>query len=265
MKDCLGSRMKEYENISRYYLTKKSPVILRIDGRAFHTFTKGFKKPFDKFFMESMLETAEALCKNIAGCKLAYVQSDEISLLLVDYDAINTEAWFDNNLQKLVSISASIATLYFNRIFKSKVEKAIETQARFEDTKYLQALSRAITTGGMFDSRAFVLPKEEVCNYFIWRQQDAVRNSILSCAQFYLGSNKIFGIKCNELQDLMFKKVNFNWNDLDTSLKRGSCVIKEPVEKNGTLRLRWVKDTNIPTFTQDKSYIEELVFTKKEI
>lgn len=261
MEDFLGSRMKEYENISRFYLTKKCPVIIRIDGKAFHTFTRGFKKPFDTIFSESMIDTAEALCNNISGCKLAYVQSDEISLLLTDYDNVNTQPWFDNNLQKLVSISASIATFYFNKIFKEKVDKIMSTQARYETTEYLCALSKAITNGGMFDSRAFILPKEEVCNYFIWRQQDAVRNSIQSCAQYYLGKSKTYGIKCNQLQDLMFTQADFNWNDLDTSFKRGTCIIKSSVKVNDVLRSKWIKDTEIPIFTQNRTYIEKLVFT----
>ena len=113
----LGDRMKGYENISRIYLTKRSPVIIRIDGKAFHSFTKGFLRPFDNILMETMAETAKFLAQNISGCKLAYTQSDEISLLLTDYETNETQPWFENNLQKLVSVSASMATLHFNRIF----------------------------------------------------------------------------------------------------------------------------------------------------
>ena len=106
----LGDRMKGYENISRIYLTKRSPVIIRIDGKAFHSFTKGFLRPFDNILMETMAETAKFLAQNISGCKLAYTQSDEISLLLTDYETNETQPWFENNLQKLVSVSASMAT-----------------------------------------------------------------------------------------------------------------------------------------------------------
>lgn len=120
----LGDRMKGYENISRIYLTKRSPVIIRIDGKAFHSFTKGFLRPFDNILMETMAETAKFLAQNISGCKLAYTQSDEISLLLTDYETNETQPWFENNLQKLVSVSASMATLHFNRIFANKVISA---------------------------------------------------------------------------------------------------------------------------------------------
>ena len=115
MRDNLGNRMKNYEHTSRTYLTRRLPVIIRLDGKAFHTFTKGLKKPFDEILIDAMWETAKYLCKSIQGCKIAYVQSDEISLLLTDYDTIESCAWFDNNIQKMVSISASMATLAFNR------------------------------------------------------------------------------------------------------------------------------------------------------
>ena len=117
-KDSLGNRMKGYENISRSYLIRRIPVIIRLDGKAFHTFTRGLKKPFDEILMNTMWETAKYLCENIQGCKIAYTQSDEISLLLTDYENIDTSAWFDNNVQKMVSISASMATLAFNKCFE---------------------------------------------------------------------------------------------------------------------------------------------------
>jgi tRNA(His) 5'-end guanylyltransferase len=117
----LGDRMKGYENVSRIYLTRRMPLIIRIDGNAFHTFTKGFAKPFDPIFMQAMQETMQKLCEKIQGCKVGYTQSDEISLLLIDYDNLDTDAWFDKNLQKTVSISASIATMEFNGIFSRLV------------------------------------------------------------------------------------------------------------------------------------------------
>jgi len=115
--DSLGDRMKGYENIERRYLTRRMPAIIRVDGKAFHTFTRGFQKPFDMILMQAMWDTAKYLCENIMGCKIAYVQSDEISLLLTDYDDIRTQAWFDKNIQKMVSVSASMATLGFNKTF----------------------------------------------------------------------------------------------------------------------------------------------------
>ena len=124
-KSQLGNRMKTYEYVTRYKLTRRLPVIIRLDGKAFHTFTKGFDKPFDEIMIDTMQLTMKYLCENIQGCKIGYCQSDEISLLLVDYDKPETEAWFDNNLQKMTSISASMATLAFNMFFKLNVDAHI--------------------------------------------------------------------------------------------------------------------------------------------
>ena len=118
----LGDRMKNnYENITRYYLTRRMPVIIRLDGRSFHTFTRGFKKPFDDILVKTMQDTMKYLCENIQGCVLGYTQSDEISLVLTDYAEITTEAWFGNNLQKMCSVSASMATVAFNKYLRTMI------------------------------------------------------------------------------------------------------------------------------------------------
>lgn len=267
-KDSLGDRMKEYENISRIYLTKKSPVIIRIDGKAFHTFTRGLKKPFDPLFMEVMQIAAQKLCAAISGCKLAYIQSDEISLLLTDYDTTDTQPWFDNNLQKLVSVSASIATLAFNKAFEQCADRVFDAYSDMwniseSETKYRDCLITYVSKGAMFDARAFILPKEEVCNYFIWRQQDATRNSILSVAQSVFSAKEMQGKKCNILQDMLFTQKGINWNDCTTTEKRGSCVIKTVVNQNGVDRQKWIIDNNIPIFTADKNYIEKNVYLEE--
>ena len=260
----IADRMKDYENVSRYYLTKRSPVIIRIDGRAFHSFTKGFKRPFDTLFMEAMAETAKALCENITGCKLAYTQSDELSLLLTDYETTETQPWFENNLQKIVSISASIATLAFNKSFAEKCNAFIEDnksnmKADIVLNAYCSALAKAVRNGGTFDARAFILPKEEIVNYFIWRQQDATRNSILMVAQSLFSHGDIQGITCDGLQDKMFTERGVNWNDYPIPQKRGTCVIKQTVMQNKVERRKWVIDCNIPIFTKDRDYINALV------
>ena len=113
-RDALGDRMKAYENISRNYLTRRVPVIIRLDGKAFHTFTKGMVKPFDPVLTQAMQQTMKSLCENIQGCVLGYTQSDEITLVLTDYATIKTDAWFGYNIQKMVSIASSIATLAFS-------------------------------------------------------------------------------------------------------------------------------------------------------
>ena len=115
-------RMRSYKSITDAHLIPRTPVIIQIDGRAFHTFTRGFKKPFDQVLMAAMRYTAEYLCRNIQGCVLAYTQSDEINLLLIDYEKLETSPWFDNRVQKLASIAASMTTNYFNQKFKELVK-----------------------------------------------------------------------------------------------------------------------------------------------
>ena len=260
-KTTLGDRMKNnYENISRYYLTRRMPVIIRIDGKSFHTFTRGFKKPFDDVFVKTMQETMKYLCENIQGCVLGYTQSDEISLVLTDYAELTTNAWFGNNLQKMCSVSASMATMAFNKIFSHNINV---------DSEYAGCHYFAWEKGAMFDARAFNIPKEEVCNYFIWRQQDATRNSIQSVGQANFSQKELHGKSCNDIQDMLMTQKSINWNDYATTLKRGSCCIKidDGITKydeignicNYIPSSKWVIDNEIPVFTQDRNYVEKLI------
>jgi tRNA(His) 5'-end guanylyltransferase len=271
-KDSLGDRMKCYENVTRNYLTRRAPVIIRVDGKAFHSFTRGFKRPFDGIFVKSMQETMKYLCENIQGCVLGYTQSDEITLVIIDYEKIESCAWFDNNIQKMASISASMATLAFNKYFSANVYKYIEDYKKEhqlifieEDNKYYNTLIDAIKKGAMFDSRVFTLPKEEVVNCVIWRQQDATRNSINSVGQANFSHKQLQNKSCNDVQDMLMSEKGINWNDYTTTLKRGSCCIKMPQKINdGTkqeyIRNKWIIDNEIPIFTQDREYINSRIF-----
>ena len=232
-------RMKCYENAYRTYLPKRLPVLIRIDGKAFHTYTKGMDKPFDSSLFRAMSETCKYLAKNIMGCKLAYTQSDEISLLLTNDSKLTTEAWFNNNLQKIVSISASLATAKFNELMREVApEKPL----------------------ALFDARAWVVPKDEVCNYFLWRQQDATKNSILTVSQSQFSQKQLQNLNTNQLQDKLFLEKGINWNDLPTWQKRGVCIVKQSFEKNGALRSKWEVDYDTPIFSQDRQYIEQYVY-----
>ena len=272
-KTTIGDRMKNnYENISRYYLTRRMPVIIRIDGKAFHTFTRGMKKPFDDIFVKTMQDTMKYLCENIQGCVLGYTQSDEISLVLVDYAELNTDAWFGNNLQKMCSVSASMATMAFNKYFIGNVNQYISDIMEYEDfdpdDDYIINLDKK-SYSAMFDSRVFNIPREEVCNYFIWRQQDATRNSIQSVGQANFSQKELNGKSCNDIQDMLMTQKSINWNDYATTLKRGSCCIKiddgiTKYDEVGNIcdyipRSKWVIDTEIPIFTQNRNYIENLI------
>lgn len=272
--DALGTRMKSYEYVTRKYLERKSPVILRLDGKAFHSFTRGLNKPFDDIFVKSMQDTMKHLCENIQGCVLGYTQSDEITLVLVDYQSEEACAWFDNNIQKMVSVSASMATLAFNNAFAENYNKEqckyfddCNKEKRYRDLeleKYFDTLDKKCFKA-MFDSRVFTLPKEEVVNCLIWRQQDCVRNSIQSVGQANFSHNQLHGKNCINIQDMLMLEKGINWNDYPTHLKRGSCCIKKPFKINeGTeqeaIRNKWVIDTEIPIFSQDKDYVNKLIF-----
>lgn len=272
----LGDRMKNnYENITRYYLTRRMPVIIRLDMKAGHTFTRGMKKPFDDIFVKTMQDTMKYLCENIQGCVLGYTQSDEISLVLTDYTEITTDAWFGNNLQKMCSVSASMATLAFNKAFNDNIVKYIDNNLDADCgvtkdlTEYTKILINARNKGAMFDSRVFTIPKEEVCNAIIWRQQDATRNSIQSVGQANFSQKELHGKSCNNIQDMLMTQKGVNWNDYATTLKRGSCCIKvddslTEYDEVGNIsdyiqRSKWVIDNEIPIFTQDRNYVEKLI------
>ena len=253
MPDSLGDRMKQYENAYRVYLPKRLPVIVRIDGRAFHTLTRGFRRPFDSVLSETMSTTTLALCEAVEGVKMAYTQSDEISLLITNNDTIDTEPWFNNNLQKLTSLTASIATLAFNKNFHFCVAKWLtnDDPSIDEEAKYVPIYNRS-SLEAMFDSRTFILPPDEVTNYFIWRQQDATRNSINMVAQSLYSHKELHGKNCNEMQDMIHAKGQ-KWNDYPTVYKRGLCYVKKPTEY---VRMKWVEDRDIPIFTENRKYIE---------
>jgi len=273
--DSLGDRMKGYENAYRLHLPRRLPVIIRIDGRAFHTFTRGFQRPFDEVLMSAMQLTAKKLCEEVSGCKLAYVQSDEISLLITNDDSLETQPWFDNNLQKLVSLCASIATLEFNKAFgncdwewykrlldecccEEKGSKVIPDHLCDIADRHQYAHDKAT-----FDARAFILPKEEICNYFIWRQQDAVRNSIQMVAQSMYSHKELQGKNSSDLQELIHAK-GINWNDYPVPCKRGTCVVRREEDVDGITRHKWIIDTDIPTFTKKRDYVENCLARKED-
>ncbi len=260
-KDELGKRMKEYyEQISKTKLMRRTPVILRIDGKAFHTFTRGFYKPFDDILVTAMQNTMKYLCTNIQGCVFGYTQSDEITLILIDYQALNTSAWFDYEVQKLCSITASMATMFFNKEFsrivanyKECYEKSIEVLGEAEK-EYVTAIDKAVAKGAMFDCRAFNIPKEEVCNLVYWRQLDATRNSIEMVGRAYFSHKQLYKKNTNQIQDMLHEQFGINWNDFPTMVKRGSACIK-------TEEGNWIIDREMPILKgNNRSYVEKYIF-----
>ena len=276
--DELGKRMKEfYETIPKTRLMRRCPVCIRIDGMAFHSWTKGFERPFDEVLIKSMQETMKYLCENIQGVVLGYCQSDEVSLILVDYKKLNSSAFFDYEVQKVCSTTASMATMAFNKIFNKNTLDFISPEI-FEDEKIKKIAAshaEAVRKGAMFDSRCFNIPKEEVTNYIYWRQLDASRNSIQMVGQANFSDKELHKKTTNQIQDMLMTQKSINWNDFPTYQKRGSCCIKEVyyVGKNGeevpvedsnkddvTKRSRWIIDKDIPIFKGEcRQYIENLI------
>ena len=265
--DELGRRMKEnYEKIPQIKLMRRTPVAIRIDGKAFHTFTRGFKRPFDEILIKSMQETMKYLCENIQGCVLGYTQSDEITLILQDYKTLTTEAWFDYKVQKMCSVSASMATMAFNKYFREEVDEQDELNKLkyFERSiSYIEYQDQMITylkaadKGAMFDSRCFNIPKEEVTNLLLWRQLDAARNSIQMVGRAYYSHKELDGKNSSQIQDMLMDK-GVNWNDYPTHQKRGSCCIKD---EEG----HWFIDKEIPIFKgEGREYIEWLINCEEE-
>lgn len=237
-KDTLGDRMKSYERAYKYVLTPRTPVVIRVDGKAFHTYTRGLQ-PFDPALMSMMDAAAKEICKQVSGAQIAYVQSDEISILLHYYKKFNSQPYFDNQLQKLASVTASIAT----------------ATATMESLKVFGKYKPA-----MFDSRVFTLPEDEVCNYFLWRQQDWTRNSVQMLARSLYSHKECNNKNNSELQEMCFAKGK-NWDKLPTSHKRGRCI--RYYEVNGWEPAGWQVDQEIPKFSEDREYINSLM-TREE-
>ncbi len=259
--DALGTRMKTfYEQIPKTQLMRRTPVAIRIDGKAFHTFTRGFQKPFDKVLGNSMVRTMEYLCKNIQGCVFGYTQSDEITLILIDYQTFETDAWFSYEVQKMCSIAASMATMAFNKYFTDEIwhedsswkcsmtPQSVEVQKEHQD--YMNRLRAAAAKGAMFDARVFNIPKEEVTNLVYWRQVDAARNSIQMAARAFFSHAECDNKNTSQLQDMLMEKYKINWNNYPTRWKRGTA---------------WTKATGIdyemPMLKgEDRKYLDSLIF-----
>lgn len=248
--DSFASRMKDYEAVAQSVLMQRTPVIIRVDGKNFSKLTRSMEKPFDRRLFECMQSAALRLVGEAQNCRLAYFQSDEISLLLTDFRTLNSERWFGNQVQKLCSISAALATVgfceEFTRLFPDRV-----------------------ATGRLpvFDARCFNLPREEVANYFIWRQRDCERNSVSMAAQAQFSHKELQGLNRTQLLDLLMMKKGINWNDYDAPFKRG-CIITRQLEPQAVAivqgreiqvtRSRWVT-SDAPIFARDPSIVNDLL------
>lgn len=206
----LGDRMKSYEAVTKAVLPRRTYTVIRVDGRAFHSFLRHADKPFDEAVIVAMDATVAALCNEMSGSVLAYTQSDEISVLLSDFGSPGTEPWFGGMVQKVVSIAASTATVAFNGAYGINYDDATAT----------------------FDARVFTIPDPvEVANYFLWRQRDCVRNSIAMAAQAHFSHRRLHGVNTDQMQELLWQEKGINWNDYPAGCKRGRVATRKTGER----------------------------------
>lgn len=255
--DSLGDRMKGYEVAARQVLPRRMPVILRIDGKAFHTYASECEKPFDKKLSDVMLSTTRELCRQIQGTQLGYTQSDEISILIHGYKKFDSQPWFDNQLMKMVSVAAGIASSHFTaeswRIW------------HHADIDRFDAFKPAV-----FDCRAFVIPEADVCNYFLWRQQDALRNSVQMMARAFYSHKQCDNKNVVELKQMILEKKDphypLGWDSLELTYQRGRCwrrpflpsEVRQPHNSAYAHCLtNWTE--GIPLFNENRDYINDLL------
>jgi len=278
----LGDRMKEYEGAYKYKLTPRSYIIIRLDEKNFSKYTKNLEKPFDTDLSDAMNQTAVAVCEEFNG-KFAYTQSDEISVLITDVGNIEAQPMFGGSLQKLCSLSASVATAKFNEVRNKQylMNMMLESEIPMEELIKNQMYGDIVDfpKQAFFDARVFIVPSAtEAINHMIWRQQDATRNSISMAGQANFSHKELQGLNGSQVQEKLFSDANINWNDFPTKFKRGVCIFKEEyvrmnhhhvvggknvksVDTTTTIRHRMKIDMETPVFTQDTGYLQDLIPT----
>ena len=261
LKDVIGQRMKEnYENRSKIKLLRRTPVAIRIDGKTFHTFTKNFYKPFDRILQKTMALTMKKLCENVQGCIFGYTQSDEITLILKDYSNLESEAWFDYQVQKICSIVASMTTWYFKENLDHIIIRDLALSSNAENRVPYDVYNESTEKGVFFDVRCFNIPKEEVTNLIYWRQADALRNSVQMVAHAFLPHKDIQDKSCEELKEMLLNEQNINWYDYPIYCQRGIACKKKQVHEEGVIYSKWLLDYEMPILKGfDREYVEDLI------
>ena len=256
-KDSLGNRMKAYEEVNERMLVANVPFIIRLDGVAFHTFTKKFVRPMDDILADAMQKTMLSMCMDVPYCKYGYTQSDEITLVCIIDDVKNNSGFYGNRINKITTVTAAKATKYFNKHFYDNVKKYEKNDKAFENVTDLKVYEKKLFSAE-FDSRVFNIPEHDIENNLIWRQQDAVRNSINALGHAHFSNDILKNKNTTQVQDMLMNEKKINWNNCCAYQKRGCCAVKKPVEitgKNGNIitRNKWVLDLNMPILTEDKA------------
>lgn len=262
----LGDRMKKFENVNRSYLIPKMPVVVRIDGRSFHTYTKQrwCEFPFSHTLIRVFHKTTLKVCEETMNVVLAYHQSDEVTFLLKDYDRREQQQLFDGNIQKIVSTFASKFTYYFN--------KYIREELMIDD--FIPGIE---LKPAEFDARVFNIPMHEVTNCFIWRQMDWERNSLTQYASSFFSHHELMDKNSFQKNEMLALAGCKPWSELENHLKHGTffrkVLVELPVKEltdeevkhlnvdfmDPVVRKKWIIDINCPKVVMNKEYIEEIV------
>lgn len=232
MGDSLGDRMKRYEKVTSTVAMRRTPLMIRVDGKAFHTFTKGCDKPFDQHLIDSMVHAAKATASKMEGFKLGYVQSDEATFVLTDYDDLKTQGWFDYKIQKIASITAAMMTAHFNHY-------------------YALGLINFPPNLAFFDARVFNVPHDEVANNFLWRSQDWSRNSLQMMARAHFSHKELHKKNREDMHNMLHEK-GLNWaTDITEQQRNGTTLVKD----GGEVAIRFGTK---PLYTDWRKLIEEV-------
>ncbi len=250
-KDLFGNRMKMYEACSSVHLIPGTPKIMRLDGKSFHTWSKGCERPYDWNIMSAMAEGAKTVMKEIGGsARFAYIQSDEVSIVINDKPRIESSPWFDNNLVKMASVSAAIMAVNFTQSFHlSRKPVPLENSDKLFHPAWKPAY---------FDARIFQVPNIwEMHNAILWRQFDAIKNSKSQYARHYFSQKQVHEKNGDQKVQMMKDQHGFDWHTAPTWTKRGIVV------RRGTMG-KFEIDMEIPEFKVDKDYLAKLYEVPEE-
>ena len=231
MKDALGDRQKKYEGQeSDRRFMPLLPICARMDGRSFHSFTKGLRRPYDPYFSKLMIDTTKWLVEETNAC-IGYTQSDEISLIFYS-DTVESQVFFDGRIQKMNSVLASLCSVYFNKLLEKTVDRVYLDNRN--NSRLIKIWIQKPKLAPVFDCRAWTVPNQiEACNVLLWREIDATKNSISMAASHYYSDKELFKKNSSDKHEMLHEK-GINWNDYPIFFKRGSYIQRRSVKKKFT-------------------------------
>lgn len=201
--EALGDKHKKFEGMYYHYFLPNIPIVVRLDGRAFHTFTKGLNRPFDERLSNMMIDTTIELVKQ-THASIGYTQSDEITLVFSGSD----QPLFGGRQSKIETTLAAIASAKFNQLLMTTIPEKVSLLPTF-------------------DARAFQYPTKELAvESLIWRETDATRNSLTMLAHAHYSHKELQGKGFKAKHD-MLHAVGVNWNDMPVHFKRGTYIKRQ--------------------------------------